>query len=698
MLGVRPAAGRLFVAAEDAPGQPATVILGHGLWARRYGSNPGLLGTSILVNGLPYQVVGILPASFALPREVVPTLGGAELCDLVLPLPLSAAAPRTRDREDYNIVGKLKPGVTVRQAQAEMDTITARLRKELADLYPPNGGLTFSIVPLLEQAVGDVRRPLYLLLGSVGLVLLVACANVANLLLARALGRQRELAVRAAFGAGRGRLVRQLLAESLLLGACGGAAGVLVAWWGLKAIEIFAVRSLPRLDAIAIDGRVLAFTAVVSVVTGLLFGLVPALRASRMDLNAALKESGRGAAGSGSVWGHGRRTRQALVVAELALSVTLLVGAGLLIRSFSSLQAVHPGFTPRGLLSFELTMTGRKYNDRVAVLGAYRQLWDRLDTLPGVTASGGVSAFPLTQSASWTPITIEGRTPGPGEKFINADERVVAWHYFEAMRIPLRAGRFFSGQDTAENARVAIIDERFAREYFNGQDPVGRRMTAGGPAPGAPWLTIVGVVGRVKHDSLDSDPRIAFYLPHTQLPGRALTLVVRTSGAPEALSRAAGKAVRAIDPDLPLYRVRTVDAIVDQSLARRRFSMLLLGVFAAFALVLASVGVYGVLTYLVSQGAREIGIRVALGATRGRIAALVLRQGVVLAGVGVAIGLAGAFALTRSMRSLLFGIAPTDWLTFSAAPALLVAVALVASWLPARRAARVDPMVTLRCE
>jgi predicted permease len=315
-----------------------------------------------------------------------------------------------------------------------------------------------------------------------------------------------------------------------------------------------------------------------------------------------------------------------------------------------------------------------------------------------VTASGGISAFPLTQSASWTPITIEGRTPPPGEKFINADERVVAWRYFEAMRIPLEAGRFFNEQDTLDHPRVAVIDERLAREFFPGLAPLGRRMTAGGPGPEAPWITIVGVVGRVKHDSLDSDPRIAFYVPHTQAPARALTLVVRTPAAPEALAGAVGKSVRAIDPDLPLYRVRSVESIVGQSLARRRFTMLLLGVFAAFALALASVGVYGVLAYLVSQGTREIGIRVALGATSRRILGLVLRQGAVLALAGIGTGLVGAFALTRFMRSLLFGIAPTDWLTFAATPALLFLVTLAAGWLPARHAARVDPTVTLRCE
>jgi predicted permease len=698
MLGVQPAAGRLFLDAEDVPGQPAAVILSHGFWARRYGANPKMLGTSIPINGVPCQVVGILPRSFALPREVLPTLGGAEQSDLVMSLPLAPSAANARDREDYNIVAKLRRGVTVRQAQAEMDGITARLRRDHPDRYPPNGGLTFAVVPLLDQVVGEVRRPLYVLLGAVALVLLVSCANVASLLLARAMGRQRELAIRAVLGASPGRLIRQTLTESLLLGVCGGTAGVIGAGWCLRAIALFGAGSLPRLDAIAIDGRVVAFAAAISIATSILFGLLPALRASRVALNAALKEAGRGAAGTGTMWGRGRRTRQALVVVELAVSVTLTIGAGLLIRSFVSLQAVHPGFNPQGLLSFELAMAGRKYSDRPAVLGAYRQLWERLDALPGVTASGGISAFPLTQSPSWTPVTIEGRAPSPGERFINADERVVAWRYFEAMDIPLRGGRLFTEHDTAASERVVIIDERFAREYFAGQDPIGRRMTAGGTPPDVPWLTVVGVVGRVKHDSLESDPRIAFYLPHAQLPGRALTVVVRSSRPPQALAGEVARAVHAIDRDLPLYRVRSVGAIVEQSVARRRFSMLLLAVFAVVAWALASIGVYGVLAHLVSQGSRDLGIRAALGATRGRIVALVLRQAVILSLSGMAIGLAAAVALTRFMENLLFGVAPIDWPTFALTPALLLLVALAASYVPARRAAQADPIVTLRCE
>jgi predicted permease len=698
MLGVRAARGRLFVADEDAPGRPPTALLTHGMWTRRYGADPHTVGKSITLNGQSVQVVGVLPQSFSLPHEVLPTLYGAEQTDILLPLPLSSAAPRTRDREDYNIVGKLKPGVSVAQAQAEMDTITARLRRDYPDLYPPNGGLTFSIVPLLEQVVGEVRRPLYILLGAVGFVLLVACANVANLLLARAVGRQKEVAVRTAFGASRGRIVRQLLTESVLLAFCGGAAGILFAVWSLDWIRVLGPKSIPRLAEIGIDWRVLLFTLLVSVLTGMLFGLVPALRVSRVDLNATLKETGRESGGINAMWGRGRHTRRLLVVAELALSVVLLIGAGLLIRSFANLHDVHPGFQTRGLLTFELTMASRRYNTPQVVLSTYRDLWDRLEHLPGVTTVGGTNALPLTQSYAWTPITIEGRTPAAGEKFINADERVVGWRYFEAMGIPLRSGRFFNEQDTATNQPVVMIDEHMARQFWPNEGPVGKRIRRGGPTSGAPWLVIVGVVGRVKHDALDSDPRIAFYLPHTQAPARAMTVVVRTGTEPAALTSAVKKAIRELDADLPMYRVRTLEEIVDQSLARRRFSTVLLGIFAGLALALAAVGTYGVLAYVVSQGTRDLGIRIALGASGRRIVRLVLWQGVVLALVGVGAGLVGAFALTRFMSSLLFGVAATDAATFTAIPCALIVVALLASYIPARRAARVDPIVSLRCE
>lgn len=698
MLGVSVARGRLFVPDEDAPGRPATAVLTEGMWARYFGRDPRMIGKSITINGMPYEVVGILPQSFSLPREVLPTLYGTEQAEIFLPLPLAADAAQRRTNEDYNIVGKLRPGVSVAQAQAEMETITARLRHDYPENYPPNGGLTFSIVPLLEQVVGNVRTALVVLLGAVGLVLLIACANVANLLLSRAVARQQEIAVRAALGASRWRIVRQLLTESVLLALGGGALGMIICLVSVKWIHILGTKSIPRLQDVGIDGRVLVFTLLLSVLSGILFGLVPALRISQMDLNSTLKDTSRGAAGTSAVWGRGNNVRRLLVVSELALSVVLLIGAGLLIRSFARLQNVAPGFNPQNVLTFDLTMTGRKYSDKQAILNTYRELWERLEHLPGAIAAGGVTSLPLSQAFAWTPITVEGRTPLPGEKFLNADERLVGGHYFEAMGIPLRRGRFFNDQDDMTKPRVVLVDEFMAEQLWPGQDPIGKRIHIVDLKSDDPWQTVVGVVGRVKQDSLDSDPRIAFYLPQTQFPTRAMTVALRSGSDPAALVGAVKSELRSLDADLPMYYVRTMRQRVDESLARRRFSMLLLGVFASVALVLATIGIYGVMAYLVNQGTREIGIRMALGATQRDILGLVVRQGMALALSGVTIGLVGAFLLTRLIRSLLFGVQATDPLTFVGISALLALVALLASYIPAQRAARIDPMVSLRCD
>ena len=698
MLGVSAERGRWFVPDEDSPGAAATAVLTDGMWARRYGRNPKVIGKSITINGQPYEVVGILPQGFALPREVLPLLDGTEQAEIFLPLPLEPSAAQIRTNEDYNIVGKLKPGVSVVEAQAEMDTITARLRRDYPENYPPNGGLTFSIVPLLQQVVGNVRPALMVLLGSVGLVLLIACANVANLLLSRAVARQQEIAVRTALGASRWRILMQLLTESVLLALGGGALGILICWWSVEWIHVLGTKSIPRLQEVGIDGRVLSFTVLLSVCAGILFGLAPALRVSRLDLNSTLKDASRGSAGTNAVWGHGNNLRRLLVVSELALSVVLLIGAGLLIRSFARLQKVAPGFNAKNVLTFDLTVTGKKYGDKQAVLNIYRQLGDRLEHVPGVSASGGITSLPLSQEYAWTPITVEGRTPLPGEKFLNADERVVGGHYFEAMGIPLRRGRFFNEQDDASKPRVVLVDEYMAEQIWPGQDPVGKRIHIVELKSDDPWQTVVGVVGRVKQDTLDSDPRIAFYLPQTQFPTRDMTVVVRSVNDPAGVLGAVKKELRSLDADLPMYGVRTMQQRVNESLARRRFSMLLLAVFASVALALATIGIYGVMAYLVSQGTREIGIRIALGATQQNILSLVVRQGMALALTGVASGLAGAFLLTRLIRSLLFGVEATDPATFVGIALLLGLVALLASYIPARRAARVDPLVALRYE
>jgi predicted permease len=698
MLGAHPALGRLLTPDEDSPGRPSTAILTNGMWARHFGRDPHIIGRPLIINGQAYEIVGVLPQSFSLSQETLPLLYGTEQAEIFLPLPLTPAASQVRDHEDYNIIGKLKRGILVSQAQAEMDIITARLRREFPENYPPNGGLTFSIVPLLEQVVGNVRLSLWVLLGSVGFVLLIACANVANLMLSRALARQQEIAVRTALGATRWHIVRQLLTESLLISLCGGAVGVLICLISVKWIHVLGTKSIPRLQDVGIDGRVLLFTVLLSFASGILFGLVPALRVSRLDLNSTLKDASRGSAGTSAVWGRGNNFRRLLVVSELALSVVLLIGAGLLSRSLAHLQDVSPGFNARGVLTFDLTMTGQKYNDKQVILNTYRQLWERLEHSPGAIAAGGVTSLPLSEAFAWTPITVEGRTPLPGEKFLNADERVVGGRYFEAMEIPLRRGRFFNDQDNTTKPIAVIVDEYMAEQLWPGQDPIGKRIHIVELPSKDPWQTVVGVVGRVKQDSLDSNPRIAFYLAHTQFPSRAMTIALRGDTSPGALLAAAKNELRILDQNLPMYYVRTMEQRVDESLARRRFSMLLLGVFASIALALATIGIYGVMAYLVNQGTRELGIRIALGASPHNILSLVVRQGMTLAFAGVTLGLGVSFMLTRLIRSLLFGVRATDPITFCGISFLVAIVTLLACYIPAQRAARIDPLISLRCD
>jgi predicted permease len=698
MLGQAAALGRVFTPDEDSPGKPATAVLSYGMWLRHFGGEPRMIGKSVTLNGLPYEVVGIMPRAFSLPREVLPTLDGAEQADVLLPLPMPLDAAQNRDHEDYNIMGKLKPGVSITQAQAEMDTITSRLRHDYPRTYPPNGGLTFGIVPLLEQVVGDVRPTLFVLLGAVGFVLVIACANVANLLLARAVARQKEVAIRTALGASRFRIVCQVLTESVLLSLSGGACGVLLAFWSLHWIHVFGPKSVPRINDIGIDRVALVFTFVLSLISGAVFGLVPALRVSRFDLHAALKDANRGTAGASAVWGRGHNMRRMLVISELALCVMLLIGAGLLIRSFVHLEDVSPGFNPNNVLTLELTMSAPKYEDPQAVIASYRELWSRLEGLPGVTAFGAVTSLPLSQMFAWGPITVEGRVPPPGENFINADQRIVGGRYFEAMEIPLRWGRFFNEHDTFTSPKVVVIDEYMAQQLWPNQDPIGRRIHYGGITDHNPWETVVGVVGRVKQYTLDSDSRIALYRPQTQHPTRAMNVVLRSEADPAALAPAVKRQIHELDSDLPLYNVRTMNQRLDESLAQRRFAMLLLTLFACVALVLAAIGTYGVMAYLVNQGTREIGIRIALGATHRAIVRLIVWKGLALALSGVAIGLAGSFAVSRLMRSLLFGVTPSDPFTFVMISLLLTLIALLASYIPAHRAAQIDPIVCLRDE
>ena len=692
LLGARPALGRVLLPEEDAPGRPPAAVLSHGLWQRRFGSDPNVLGRALTLNGQSYTVVGVMPADFALGYEVMPTVGAIEQPDVLLPLALTAERAASQGDENYNILARLRPGATVEQAQVELDLTARRLGQQFPDYYPPSRAFRLSVRPLLEQVVGDVRTALLILLGAVGFVLLIACANVANLLLARAAVREKEMAVRTAIGAGRWRIVRQLLTESVALSAAGGALGLLVAFWGLEALRSLAPGNIPRLQMVALDWRVLLFTSVVTICTGVLFGLAPALRGSRVNLGETLKEGGRALAGGG-----GQRLRNGLVVTEIALSLVLLVGAGLLIRSFMRVQQVEPGFDPRGLLSLRLSVAGTGYQGERGT-EYYQKLLERVRTLPGVESAGAASILPLGGGIGWGSITIEGYVPTTGQEAIQSDQRIAGPGYFETMRVPLLRGRLFDERDAEDSTPVAIIDENMARTYWPGTDPVGRRLKSGSADDDTPWMTVVGVVGNVKQYALDADSRVTFYAPHTQRPSGTMYVVARTSGDAEGLAPAVVREARAIEPNVPVFDVKTMERRLSESLARRRFAMLALGLFALVAMLLAAVGIYGVMSYSVAQRTREIGVRVALGARSRDVLGLVLRRGMILTLVGIGAGLAGAFALTRLMGSLLFGVSATDPLTYAAIALLLAAAALLACFIPARRATKVDPMMALRYE
>jgi len=698
MLGAKAYLGRLFTPEDDKTGSPNVAILTYGMWARRYGADPKMVGRQIIINSHLYQVVGVLPRTFTLPREVLPTLEGTDQSDVLIPMRYAPNPEEDRGHEDYNVLGKLRHGVSLEQVRAEMDTITARLRQAHPEVYPPNGRLTFIVLPLLEQVVGNVRRTLWLLLAAVGCVLLIACANVANLMLSRALGRQREIAVRTAVGATATRIIRQLLTESVLLAVCGGILGVIFALVSVHWTRILGPRSVPRLSDVGLRADALLFTLFISIASGILFGLAPALRVASVNLLSTLKDSERGSAGTSAMWGRGNNLRRLLVIAELATSVVVLIVAGLLLRSFARLQQVAPGFNPSNVLTLELTMSGDKYKDPQVVRATYHQLWERLERLPGAVSAGGVSSLPLSEMYAWGPINVEGHVLPPGEKFVNADERIVSGHYFETMQIPLLKGRLFNDQDTADKPRVLVVDEFMAQQLWPNEDPLGKRISFGDLAAKPEWATVIGVVGRIKQDALDADSRMALYMPEDQFIGRAMNIVLRSSTDPASMASAVNHELHELDRDLPTYRVITMDQRIAESLSRRRFTTILLTLFASLALALAAVGIYGVMAYLVSQGTRELGIRMALGATQPAILRLVIRQGLVLALCGVGIGLIAAVAFARLVSGLLFGVRSTDPVTFAAIALLLTAVALLASYIPARRAARIDPMISLRCE
>lgn len=696
LLGARPLYGRLLLAEEDTPGKPPVVILSHGFWTRLFNADPNVIGKSITLNGLVagtgadknlFTVVGVLRPDFLLNDEVMPTVASIRRMDVFLPLPLGADAVTRRGDENYNLMARLKSGVTMEQAQADISVIAANIReKDKRDRT-----FTISVVPLLEQVVGNVRRAVLVLLGAVALVLLIACVNVANLLLTRASGRQKEVAIRTALGARWSRLVRQLLTESLLLGLMGGAAGLLIANVSLDVVRTVNPGNIPRLDVIGLDGSVLAFTFAMSILTGIVFGLAPAWRAVSVDLNTSLKAGGRITQGDGGFHSSRGRLRNLLVVAEVALSLMLLIGAGLLVRSFVRLQSVSPGFNPDSVISMRLGASGRQFQDRTMAVEFYRQVGDKIASVPGVKVRGAVTSLPFTSSVGWGSINVEGFTPQPGQE-LQVDQRAATPDYFRSMEVPVIKGRAFTDFDAVPNAeRVAIVDEKFAQRFWPNEDPIGKHLWGDPKQP----MTIVGVVGTVKQYGLDIDGRIVFYRPSL---GLLSYQVARTSSDPAAVAPEIVGAIHAVDPTIPVYDIRTMQDRMSDSLARQRFSTLMLCAFAVFALILSVVGVYGVMSHLVSQGTHDIGVRLALGAQRSSIVGMVIRRGMELTGAGIVLGLLGAAALTRVMASLLFGVSATDAVTFAAVSVTLAAIGVLASYLPARRATLVDPVIALREE
>jgi len=685
LLGVTPAVGRWFLPDEEQPGHDRVVILSHELWERRFSSDPGIVGRKVVIDGQPHTVVGVTGKGFYFRRK------GR---DLWLPLTIDRAAQPKRDDRSYETYVRPLPGVTPAAAQAELNAIARRLERDRPDFYPANSGYGMKLASYRDEIIGDSRPALLLLGAAVALVLLIACANVANLLLARATTREREVAVRIAFGAGRLALLRQFLVESLLLSLAGGALGLLLASWGVRLTASMNIAKLPRLDEVSIDGNVLLFTLLVSVATGLFFGFAPALQAFRSDHLHSLKQGGRG----GSEGAERQLPRRLLVVLEVAVALMVLVGAGLLVQSFLRMARLNPGFNPHGVLTLELFLPSAKYPDKAQWATFYNRLEQRLTALPGVVAAATVNAVPLGKVQQVGELQIEGLPVKPGQPGPQAGWRMCSPEYFRAMSTPLIEGRFFTELDTEKSPPVAIVDRRMVRRYWPGQSPLGKRLKMVGLDSTNEWRTVVGVVADVKHVSFDSDSPEQIYAPFRQYPQIFEYVVVRANGDLGALSTAAQRAVRDVDRDQAVFRVETMDEKVALTTAWRRFYTALLASFAVVALALAMVGVYGVTAFSVAQRRREIGIRMALGARRESVLGLVLGQALLLAGLGVVVGFAAALALARVASSLLFGVGSTDLLSFGGGAALLVAMTLLASYLPARRASRLDPVVALAVE
>ncbi|HKV73277.1 MAG TPA: ABC transporter permease [Gemmatimonadales bacterium] len=694
--GVQPLLGRTFTADEDRPNGPRLVLLSEGLWRRRYGGDPAIIGRSIRINALPFTVIGVMPAAFRLPID----FSLAEPTQLWTPLQLPPADAGDRGNHGLYAVGRLKDGVSGEQGQRLMDEFMVRMKQQWAPQYSPEFGVT--LVTLREEVLGRIRPALLLLLGAVGLVLLIACGNIANLLLARGEARQKELAIRAALGAGRAQLIRQLLTESVLLAVAGGAAGVFVALWGVAALPAINPASLPRVESVSIDPSVLAATFLLSLVTGIVFGIYPAWEMVRPNVQSDLKDNGRGLTTSRA----GRRFRSALITAEVALAVVLVTGAGLLVRSYLRLAQVDPGFNPDKVLTMRLSPPEAAYPTRSSLNAAYDRIFARLRGLPGVEQAGAVSGLPLATTRGDWGITVEGYTPPNPQDGVQADWQVVRGDYFGAMQIPVMAGRAYTDEDRLGSAHVIVINQAMARKYWKDGHAVGQRVKLRTDAD-TNWRTVIGVVGDVRHRGLNQPVRPEMYLPQTQffetapdseVISRSMSLTLKSRGHATELVAAVRAEVQSVDPSLAISEVRTMDDIVSRSISAPRFTAVLLGIFGGLALVLAAVGIYGLVAFVVAQRTGEMGIRLALGAAAGDILRLVISQGMQPVVLGLAAGLVAALVAARLLTAMLVGVTSTDLATYAGVTAFLGAVGLLACWLPARRATQVDPVVALRQE
>jgi putative ABC transport system permease protein len=690
VLGVDPILGRTFLPEDDGAGKPPVAVLSYALWQRRFGGQPSVIGQEMTLSGFKFSIIGVMPANFQFHIKQRSGTGRAAELWSILPMPIGAGA---NERGRFlSAVGRLKDGVTVEHAGAELRTIEARLSDEVPQF---NKNYSAEVLPLREQFFGNVRRPLWLMLGAVGFVLLIACANVANLLLSLATSREKEIAVRAALGARRGRIVRQLLTESLLLALLGSTLGLGFAWLGIKALMLISPKDLVSFQSVSLNMTVLLWTLAVSILTGIIFGLAPALHISRLNLNDSLKEGGKSESGQAS---GSRRLRSALVVSEIALAVVLLASAGLLIRSFIRLQQVDRGFNTDNILTMVIRLPEAKYREDPQLVAFFAQALEKIRNLPTVRSTGMVNHLPLYGGlGSNTGFKILGRPEPPPGQGPSTDVRVVDAGYFATMGIPLLRGRNFSDMEQREPRHVILINEALARQHFPDEDPIGCQldvMMFEKPTP----AEVIGVVGNVRYDSLVDESPPAVYFPHPDLAYSFMTLVIRTDGEPSAIAPAVQREIRTLDPNQPVSDVRTMNQVMSEWVSRSRFNTLLLGLFAGLATLLSAVGIFGVMNYSVALRTRELGLRLAVGAQPRQVLLLVLKQGLLLTIFGVVVGLAAAFALTRLLSGLLFGVEAVDLTTFTTISVLLVLVSLLACYLPARRAMRIDPLSALRYE